>query len=71
MSNELLEKVIRTTEVGAGGGGLLNAEQADRFIDYMWDATVLGSQVRTIRMRSTEVDIDKVGVGERLMRVAT
>lgn len=71
MSNELLEKVIRTTEVGAGGGGLLNAEQADRFIDYMWDATVLGSQVRTIRMRATEVDIDKVGVGERLMRVAT
>jgi hypothetical protein len=71
MSNELLEKVIRTTEVGAGGGGLLNAEQADRFIDYMWDSTVLGSQVRTIRMRSTEVDIDKVGVGERLMRVAT
>jgi len=71
MSNELLEKVIRTTEVGAGGGGLLNAEQADRFIDYMWDATVLGSQVRTIRMRATEMDIDKVGVGERLMRVAT
>jgi hypothetical protein len=71
MSNELLEKVIRTTEVGSGGGGLLNAEQADRFIDYMWDATVLGTQVRTIRMRSTVQDIDKVGVGERLMRVAT
>jgi hypothetical protein len=71
MSNELLEKVIRTTEVGSGGGGLLNAEQADRFIDYMWDATVLGNQVRTIRMRATEQDIDKVGVGERLMRVAT
>lgn len=71
MSNELLEKVIRTTEVGAGGGGLLNPEQSNRFIDYMWDATVLGSQVRTIRMRSTEQEIDKVGVGERLMRVAT
>lgn len=71
MSNELLEKVIRTTEVGSGGGGLLNPEQANRFIDYMWDATVLGSQVRTIRMRSTEQEIDKVGVGERLMRVAT
>jgi hypothetical protein len=71
MTNELLEKVIRTTEVGAGNGGLLNAEQADQFIDYMWDATVLGSQVRTIRMRSEVQDIDKVGVGERLMRVAT
>lgn len=71
MSNELLEKVIRTTEVGAGGGGLLNAEQSNRFIDYMWDATVLGPQVRTIRMKSDTVDIDKVGVGQRLMRVAT
>ena len=71
MSNELLEKVIRTTEVGAGGGGLLSPEQSNRFIDYMWDETVLGSQVRTIRMKSTEQEIDKVSVGERLMRVAT
>lgn len=71
MSNEMLEKVIRTTEVGAGSGGLLNAEQANRFIDYMWDATVLGSMVRTIRMKSATQDIDKVGVGQRLMRVAT
>jgi hypothetical protein len=71
MSNELLEKVIRTTEVGAGGGGILSAEQANKFIDYMWDATVLGAQVRTIRMRSTVQDIDKVGVGQKLMRLAT
>ncbi|QMP84182.1 major capsid protein [Streptomyces phage Coruscant] len=71
MSDELIEKVIRTTEVAAGGGGLLNPEQANRFIDYMWDATVLGRQVRTIRMKSDTVDIDKVGIGERLLRVAT
>ena len=71
MSNELLEKVVRTTEVGADGGGLLNAEQSNRFIDYMWDATVLGPQVRTIRMRADTVDIDKVSVGERLVRGAT
>ncbi len=69
--NELLEKVIRITEVGSGGSGLLHAEQCNKFIDYMWDATVLGPQVRTIRMRSNTVDIDKIGVGERLARVAT
>jgi hypothetical protein len=69
--SDIIEKVIRTTEVGADGGGLLNPEQSNRFIDYMFDATVLGSQVRTIRMRADTVDIDKVGVGERLMRVAT
>lgn len=71
MSDELIEKVIRTTEVESGGGGLLNAEQSNRFIDYMWEATVLGDQVRTIRMRADTVDIDKLGIGERLMRVAT
>lgn len=71
MSDEIIEKVIRTTEVASGGGGLLNAEQSNRFIDYMWEATVLGNQVRTIRMKSDTIDIDKVGVGQRLLRVAT
>lgn len=66
-----LEKLIDTTAVSAASGGLLNAEQSDRFIDYMWDATVLGSQARTVRMRADTVDIDKVGVGTKLLRVAT
>jgi hypothetical protein len=71
MSDNLLQKVIETSGIGsAHGSGLLQPEQADRFIDYMWDATVLGSQVRSIRMRSTEVDIDRIGVGKRLLRGA-
>lgn len=71
MSDELFEKVIRTTEVAGGGGGLLNADQANRFIDYMWDQTVLAKEGRQIRMRSNTQDIDKVGVGQRLVRLAT
>jgi len=71
MSNDLLEKVVSTSVVANGGGGLLNAEQSSRFIDYMWDATSLVSTARTIRMRSDTVDIDKVGVGEKLVRLAT
>jgi len=71
MSNELLQKVIDTTEVGAGGGGLLKPEQSNRFIDYMFDATILTRVARTIRMRSDTTEIDKVGVGERLMVLAT
>ena len=72
MSNkDTLEKVVRTTEIGAGGGGLLNPEQANRFIDYMWDATTLGSDVRRVRMNADTVDIDKVRVGERVARLAT
>lgn len=73
MTESILEKVIRTTEVGSGGGGLLNAEQTDRFIDYMFDATVLAQpgEAQRKRMRSTVAEYDKVGVGRRLVRGAT
>lgn len=73
MSESILEKVIRTTEVGSGGGGLLNAEQTDRFIDYMFDATVLAQpgEAQRKRMRATVAEYDKVGVGRRLVRGAT
>lgn len=71
MSNELLQKVIDTTTVGADGGGLLKPEQSNRFIDYMFDATILTRVARTIRMRSDTTEIDKIGVGEKLMVLAT
>lgn len=73
MENELLEKVISTTSLGTapGLGGLLSPDQSNRFIDYMWDATVLGSQVRTQRLRADTAEIDRIGVGEQLLRVAT
>lgn len=74
MGNELLEKVISTSSIGAdssNGGGLLSPQQSGRFIDYMWDATTLGGQVRRIRMRANEVELDRMAIGERLVRVAT
>lgn len=70
-TEELLEKVLNTTTVGAGGGGLLNARQSDRFIDYMWDQTALVSRVRRVKMKERTQDIDKIAVGERLARKAT
>jgi len=74
MSNELLEKVISTSSIGADsskGGGLLSPEQSGRFIDYMWDATTLGAQVRKIPMRADTVELDRLSIGERLVRLAT
>jgi len=72
VSNELLEKVIQTTQLGSEKGlGLLPPEQADRFITYVWDATVIGSETRKIRMRSDTVELDRIAVGERILRVAT
>lgn len=71
MENDLLRKVITTTTLGSAGGGLLAPEQADRFIDYMWDATALGNDARTVRLRANTAEIERIHVGERLVRVAT
>lgn len=71
MSEDILEKVTRTTEVASGGGGILNTDQSNTFIDYMFDATVLGKECRVERMRANERDYDKIGVGQRIVRGAT
>lgn len=70
-TEELLEKVLATTTVGAGGGGILTPLQADRFIDYLWDQTALTSVVRKIKMTRPSQDIDKMAIGQRLARKAS
>jgi hypothetical protein len=61
------------THVGseAGNGGLLNPEQSARFLDYMFDATVIGKVARTVRMKSDTTEIDRMSVGEKLMKLAS
>ncbi len=54
-----------------GNGGLLNPEQSARFLDYMFDATVIGKVARTVRMKSDTTEIDRIGVGEKLMKLAS
>ena len=55
----------------AGNGGLLNPEQSARFLDYIFDATVIGKVARTVRMKSDTTEIDRMSVGEKLMKLAT
>jgi hypothetical protein len=72
MSNrDLLEKVINTTQIGAGYGGILNAKQANRFIDYIVEQSVLVADARLVRMSEPTQEIDKLSVGTRIMRKAT
>jgi len=54
-----------------GNGGLLNPEQSARFLDYMFDATVIGKVARTVRMRADTTEIDRMSVGEKLMKLAS
>ena len=65
---------VATTGVHIGSegeGGLLNPEQSARFLDYMFDATVIGKVARTVRMRADTTEIDRMSVGEKLMVLAT
>lgn len=69
--DNLLEKVIVSTEIGnPAGSGLLKPDQANRFIDYIFDATVLGAQVRTERLKADSAELNRIGVGQRLIRAA-
>jgi len=52
-------------------GGILNPEQARMFIDYVWDATVLAQDGRRVTMRANTIELEKVNVGERVIRAAS
>ncbi len=62
---EMIEKgIISTSDLASGG--LLNPEQSNRMIDFVFDETKLKGMVRLIRMRAEQTDIDKIGVGTRV-----
>lgn len=55
---------------GDAASGILRPEQARRFIDYVWDATVLANDGRRVTMRANTMELEKVNVGERVIRAA-
>lgn len=69
---EILSKsTVTTSVVGNASGGLLNAAQSNRFIDFVVDQSVLMQNSRVVRMRTPTMDIDKLAVGTRLLAKAT
>ncbi len=69
--SELLQKVVDTSKLGEANGGLLNTEQSNKFLDYMWDETTLtDGHVRQVRISANERDIDKMHLGRRIARGA-
>jgi hypothetical protein len=55
---------------GSAASGILRPEQARQFIDYVWDATVLAKDGRRVTMRANTMELEKVNVGERVLRAA-
>lgn len=61
------------TSVNPTGGpasGILPPEAANRFIDYIWDATVLAKEGRHVTMRANTMELSKMNIGERIIRAA-
>jgi HK97 family phage major capsid protein len=67
--DELLAKAIDTGDLASGG--LLNAQQADRFIDFVVDQSVMIRDARVVRMRSATTQIDKVSTTGRVSKPKT
>ena len=60
-----------TSNVSGGGGGILKPAQANRFIDFVVDQSVVMQNSRFVRMRTPDQEIDKLAVGTRLLASAT
>lgn len=55
---------------GDAGGGVLNPEQSRTFIDYIWDNMVWAKEGRRVTLRANTAELNKMGVGERVIRAA-
>jgi len=63
--SEFLQKAVQTTD-SIAQSGKLNPKQADRFLDFVFDESVLKGNVRMERFRNEQFDIDTMGVGKRV-----
>ena len=70
---EILSKAdeVTTSVVGNDSGGLMKPAQSNRFIDFVIDQSVLMQNARVVRMRTPQMEIDKLSVGTRLLAKAT
>lgn len=64
-NKELMERAAITTAQIAVAGKL-NPQQAQKFIDYVYDLSVLKTLVRLERFTADSLEIDKIGVGNRV-----
>ncbi len=68
-NNELIRKAA--IETGTLSSGLLNPEQARKFIQQTFEATNLGGLVRHEMRTARTGEIDKIGIASRILRKKT
>jgi len=69
-NNEIIRKA-GTISTGSLAHGLLNPEQARKFIQQTFEATPLSGLVRHVMRTAKTGEIDKIGIGSRIVRKKT
>lgn len=64
-NGEAVSKAIGTSAIATG---VLNPEQARAFVQQVFEATPMLSAARRVLMGAPKMNVDKVGVGSRLLR---
>lgn len=67
-NSEAVSKAIGTSGIATG---VLNPEQARAFVQQVFEATPMLSAARRVMMGAQKVNVDKIGVGSRLLRRKT
>lgn len=61
---------IPVLQSGTDGGGVLKPDQSRQFIDYVWDAMVWSKEGRRVTLKANTAELNKLGVGERIIKAA-
>lgn len=67
-TNQQIINKAGTIQTGSITNGLLNPEQARKFIQQTFEATNLGPLVRHVMRTSKSGEIDKIGIASRILR---
>lgn len=67
-NNKIIAKAGDPIQTAALTSGLLNPEQARKFIQQTFDATNLGGLIRHEMRRAKSGEIDKIGIASRILR---
>lgn len=70
-NNKIIAKAGDPIQTAALSSGLLNPEQAKKFIQQTFDATNLGGLIRHEMRRAKTGEIDKIGIASRILRKKT
>lgn len=68
-NEEMLQKTIDTTAISSGGA--LIGDQADKFIDFTVDESVMLGMIRNVRRNSNKGEIDALNLGTPVTEAAT